>query len=230
MLIVDFWVSLDADDDQRIALRLKDEMKDALNDHPNIRIEYWKDPIIAEDGRDLAIQLAQDPTIDANFVIWGYRVPRRNVWDVEQVYVRFEMVKQKLPFFGRTYDQAYGPSHILQPSMFEFKTDLSDQWTDFVAFATGLTHYQANNYVDANPFFETAAQLLHPQEPLPTDPEVARTIYFYRGSNYLYLDRGDLACPTSMHSMNSCPQTRLNSLKMNLACIPWAIWEMRTCF
>ncbi|MEM7532880.1 MAG: tetratricopeptide repeat protein [Chloroflexota bacterium] len=176
-------------DPDDVSQRLTSTMRKNLADHPDIRIERLPMFIEEEGGSEKVMALGRSPEFDATFIIWG------NYLEAPEVYLFFDIMQTELPFFGSSYDSAYGPSQIMQPSMFEFKADLGEQWANITAFATGLALYQVGDHAGAEPLFNTTAQVLDAPEHLAVDVEMMRTMYFYRGANYLYLGRANLAEP-----------------------------------
>lgn len=191
VLVVALWVSEEEGDDQKIMLTLSNELKKRLGDHPQIRVEYWQDAISPEAGTQGPAQtVGSDPHIDATFVLWGYRIPKEQPWDTEEVYLYFDVIEHELPIFDRQYHAQYGEDHI-QPTMFEFIQNLSHQWVTVVTFAAGLTYHQVeegeaiDREVDkkvANALFTTAMTLLDQETTLPLDIETVDAMREYQAT------------------------------------------------
>jgi len=177
----------DVDDPRRMTQTLVDSMREQLSSHPLIRIERLCRFIAAEGGSDKAMAIGKEPTFNAAIVIWGDYVAQPD----PELYLHFDIIQAQNTFLRGGFNEAYGPSVVSEPDMFDFKLRLGEYLGSVTAFAAGLVLYQADEHKAAESFFTTASQIINSNLAV----ELIVAIHFYRGTNYLYLGRANLAAP-----------------------------------
>jgi tetratricopeptide (TPR) repeat protein len=180
VLVADF-LTPDGRDPTNVTERLTKGMQDTLAGHPNIQVKRLKRAISEEQGSQEARIIGNRPEHKAAFVIWGDYVLEPE----PELYVHFDILRQTETYLGTGDYDKYGPMDIQQPSMFDFKLELGPYLGQLTAFASGLALYDAGNYKEALPLFDTAAQAYGQR----LAAQWERAIRFYRGVNFLELGR-----------------------------------------
>jgi tetratricopeptide (TPR) repeat protein len=181
VLVADF-VDPSGVDSARVTQSLVDGMSKPLQAHNrDIVVKRLNQFIEPEGGSEKARGIGNSPFHKAAFVLWGDYTLQPD----PELHVHFDILRQTETYLRSGQAQDYGPAQIQQPTMFDFKARLGTYLGQLTAFASGLTLFNASKNLEAIPLFETAAQALG--QPLAKDLE--RPIRFYRGTNYLALDR-----------------------------------------
>ena len=180
VLVADFHDPTDVDS-ARVTQSLVDGMRETLKEQPNIQVKRLNQFIPAEGGSNRARAVGNRPEHKAAFVIWGDYTLEPD----PELHLHFDIPNRSDSCLCGGVTEAYGPTQIQQPTMFDFKTSLGAHLGQLTAFASGLALFDAGKNLEAIPLFDTAAQAVG--QPLAKDME--RPIRFYRGTNYAMLGR-----------------------------------------
>lgn len=205
LVVVSNFADTEGDDLRNVTFDLFERMSETLTPHKNIRVERLNCAIKQQGGSETAMRIGSRKDVDASIVIWGVYVAPPD----PEARIYFDIVKQKETYLGGGFDRSFGPQSI-QPNMFDFKISLGEQAGQIVAFATGLTLFNAGEHLAAEPLFTTAIKAA--EQPLAI--EFARAIRFYRGTNYLHLGRAleaqdDLVAALPENKKQITPETVL---------------------
>lgn len=181
VLVADFQDSVGTDS-SLVTQVIVEQIRATLKNHSTrIRVEYLGHYISPTDGSNYARHLGLLPEYQASIIIWGNYTLIPEI----EVHVHFDLMKAQDEFLGLGFYEPYGPTQIQQPNMFDFKFDLGNHLGQMVAFAAGVSLFNANHPVDALALFETAAQTIKH----PLGQRMKRIILAYRGITYFLLEQ-----------------------------------------
>jgi len=185
LVVVSQFATTDGEDPDDITSQIVEEMRDALEPHETIRVEWLNCAILQRNGSETAMNIGRRADIDASIVIWGVYVGTDRE---SKLNIFFDIVKEKETYLGEGFNQRFGPDSI-QPSMFNFIADIGTQTGQMVAFASGLALFNSWKFLAAEPFFDTAIAVAEQQ----MASEFSIAVRFYRSTNYLHLGRANEA-------------------------------------